>query len=199
MNNGYFGWHITSCSAFIVSLIMKQAQHCALCNHERRSFETGLTCGLTNEKPSFDKQCETIEFGDKFATMLESKCFDYKVLIRERYSAYTRSVLKLALGLFLTLFSYPIVKFYPLAFKTIKYYYHWGFVVVIAVIGIALIVDTLLKLIDFNVKLREARREKLKIDEVISEYDITYDISYHFSRDEFGHRQVDIKCEIFKP
>ena len=158
-----------------------------------------MTCGLTNEKPRFGKKCDTIEFGDRFAELLESKCFEYEALSREKFSVYAWSAFKIATGIFVTLYSYPIVKNIPITFKTIKYYYDWGLVIVIAVFGIALILDTLLKLIDFIVILREARKEKQKIDEVISEYNISYDITYDFSRDEFGHKQVNIQCEIFKP
>jgi small-conductance mechanosensitive channel len=176
---------------------MKQAQHCALCNHERRSFEIGLTCGLTNEKPSFRKKCDTIEFGDKFAELLESKCFEYESLNREKLSIYAWSVIKIALGVLLILKSYPLAN--SLGLTGINSSYVWVYVTLIAAVGILLILSACRKLLDFNTNLRKARNEKSRIDRTISHYGIEYDITYDFSKDEFGNRQVDIKCEIIKP
>ncbi|WP_299683716.1 hypothetical protein [uncultured Dokdonia sp.] len=39
----------------------EKLQYCKVCVHKKMDFEQGLLCGLTSEKPSFDKFCRDYE------------------------------------------------------------------------------------------------------------------------------------------
>ena len=36
-------------------------KYCAICRNSKRDIERGIVCGLTNEKPVFDKHCADLQ------------------------------------------------------------------------------------------------------------------------------------------
>ena len=49
---------------------MIQAKHCDLCKYPKRDLKKGLTCGLTNKKPTFDNTCPDLKFSDDFRSFV---------------------------------------------------------------------------------------------------------------------------------
>ena len=41
--------------------LSNKIQYCSICGHSKRDIERGIVCGLTNEKPDFDKHCTNIQ------------------------------------------------------------------------------------------------------------------------------------------
>ena len=36
-------------------------KYCSICRNSKRDIERGIVCGLTNEKPAFDKHCADLQ------------------------------------------------------------------------------------------------------------------------------------------
>lgn len=52
---------------------MNYAQFCDKCQHRSFNIKTGILCGLTNEKPAFENECDNFLLDEKRAQELEQK------------------------------------------------------------------------------------------------------------------------------
>ena len=60
---------------------MNVKRHCDLCEHQILSLKEGTICGLTNNKPDFNKVCLNINFSEKLKKRLGRKLFQVLFLI----------------------------------------------------------------------------------------------------------------------
>lgn len=67
---------------------MEKFKHCSLCDNHIMDMQTGIKCGLTKEKPSFEHKCDKVIFQDKAFHDIEEVNFHYKFIQRKKAKIY---------------------------------------------------------------------------------------------------------------
>lgn len=78
---------------------MIQAKHCDLCRFPKRNLKNGLTCGLTDKKPTFKNKCPDIEFSNSFKSQLPELLAEIEHLRTQKKSVYLNFTLWGVFGL----------------------------------------------------------------------------------------------------
>mgnify|MGYP001419952093 CR=1 FL=1 len=170
---------------------MDLTRHCELCDNQKIDLKTGTTCGLTDRKPEFNKTCAKIKLTDKFENKLKSVNVEYENFKRKKILTYTYFVVFLIIGLVVIIGGYLLGK-YALDNGVLS-------TVPIIIMGIGLIplglaFGTLNK---FRQEIEVAKSKKDRVDEVLSEYRIEYDINIMFGKEIHGTQEVfaDLKTK----
>ena len=170
---------------------MDLARHCELCDNQKTSLKFGTTCGLTDRKPEFNKTCAKIKLTDKFENKLKSINIEYENFKRKKLLTYTYLVVFLIIGIAVILGGYLLGK-YALGNRVIS-------TVPIIIMGIGLgplgmAFGTLNK---YRQDIGVAKNKKDKIEEVLNEYRIEYDINIMFEKEIHGTQEVyaDLKTK----
>ena len=170
---------------------MNQAEHCRLCKHQEVDLKIGTTCGLTNKKPEFDKSCPTINFTDKLESRIKEVNSKYENIKRKSTLTYIYSILIFTISLSIMIGGWYFDKFV----------YNAGVIstVPLIIIGVGfLLFPTAFGPLNFHRRdLKIAKREKEKIDEILSLYNIDYSIDIKFGKEIHGSQEVftDLKLQ----
>ena len=164
---------------------MNLTRHCELCDHEKKDFKIGTTCGLTNRKPEFHKTCAKIKLTDKFEHKLKSVNIEYENFERKKNLTYVYFVLFILIGIAVIITGYMLGKY---AFES-------GAIstVPIIIMGVGLVplgiaFGTLSK---YRQDIGSAKYNKERIDKVLNEYGIEYDIKVTFGKEIHGTQEVN--------
>ena len=177
---------------------MNSVKHCELCDHQKTSLKEGTTCGLTAEKPGFNKTCPNIVLSEKFERKLKEVNIELYKVKKEKNKTYLYiSVFTIiALGFFI--YGYFIRKFV----LTDVYLNYDGFILdpSFEIMGIGLlplfIAFRILK--RFKQKIEFAKRRKDKIDQVLNEYGIKYNIDFRYGKEIHETKSVFAESKINK-
>ena len=85
------------------------SKHCNLCDNELKSLNDGLTCGLTNKQPEFNKSCSKISLTEKFQQELEIVNLDIEITKRTKKSFSFKFYSSILIGLISILLVYPSI------------------------------------------------------------------------------------------
>lgn len=169
---------------------MDLSRHCALCDHQQKSLSAGTTCGLTNRKPEFNKSCFKIELNQKFEDQLKDVNIRYRKLQKERFLTYTYFAVFIIIGIAVIAGGYFIGK-YAYDNRVIS-----TVPLIIMAVGLGplgLATGTLSKHVQ-NLKL--AKHKKVRLDEVLDCYGITYTLAIDFGKEYHGNQDVYIDLKI---
>jgi|GEM_PF-2301340 len=154
---------------------MIQAKHCDLCEHPKRSLKNGLTCGLTDKKPTFTRFCPNIKFTNSFLAYLPEIVHQIKVFKSTKISVYLKVSIFTGIGVLILLGSYSLLK-YTLQFKngfTLKYYFELTFLVY--TLGTLFLSLALWHLNIYSRKLKKLILEKARIEKILAEYGVDFE------------------------
>ena len=63
---------------------MNNERHCRICDHRKLDMMTGSFCGLTNAKPDFSNQCNTIQLNKTLEERIEEIEVKLKLVTRTK-------------------------------------------------------------------------------------------------------------------
>ncbi|QXP80407.1 MULTISPECIES: hypothetical protein [Winogradskyella] len=169
---------------------MDLARHCRLCDHKITSLKIGTTCSLNNLKPEFNKTCSKIELNKKFEDQLEYVNIDYQNYKRKKLLTYTYFVVFAVMGIAVIIGGFLFGKF-TLESRIIS-----SVTITIIVIGITLLGKAFGTLNTYRQDIEIAKSKKDNIDEVLKEYNITYDIQVMFGKEIHGAQDVHTELKI---
>jgi hypothetical protein len=160
-------------------------EHCNLCENIKSNLQEGIICGLTNQKPTFNKTCPKIKLGKKFEKQLGVIHIDIEKLKKQKRLIYTQFFLSIILGSILILsqrnlfvgFDFTYSKYLKLAQSLL-----------VVFLGFGLCSIALNELKKYRKKLKIVKDQKHKIDNILDEYRIEYSCSV-----EFGKKYHDIQ------
>lgn len=66
--------------------IKDKNNYCRVCLNRNMDYDKGLLCGLTNEKPAFEKTCPSFKLDEKNAERLVDRESDVKKIMMEVYT-----------------------------------------------------------------------------------------------------------------
>lgn len=163
---------------------MDLARHCDLCDNQETSLKLGTTCRLTNRKPEFNKTCSKIELNEKFENKLKLVNIQYESIKRKKLLTYTYFGVFLAIGIAVIIGGYLLGK-YVLDRGVIS-------TVPLIIIGVGLppLGMALGALNKHRQEIKVAKSKKDKVDEVLNEYRIEYDIDITFGKEIHGTQEV---------
>jgi len=163
---------------------MDLARHCDLCDNQKTSLKIGTTCGLNDRKPEFNKTCPKIELNEKFENKLKSVNIEYENFKRKKLLTYTY------FGVFVIIGIAVIVGGYLLG----KYALDSGVIstvpIIILAVGLTPLGMAFGTLNKHRQEIEIAKNKKDKIDEVLNEYRIEYDIDISFGKEIHGTQEV---------
>ena len=163
---------------------MDLARHCELCDNQKISLEFGTTCGLTDRKPEFNKTCSKIELNEKFENKLKSVNIEYENFKRKKTITYTYFVVFLIIGIAVIVGGYLLGK-YALGKRVIS-----TVPLIIMGVGLAPLGLAFGVLNSHRQEVRLAKSKKEKVDEVLDEYRIEYEIDIAFGDEIHGTQEV---------
>jgi hypothetical protein len=166
---------------------MNLSKHCALCDNQKLDLITGTTCGLTDRKPAFHKTCSKIELNEKFENTLKNINVEYQKIKRKKILIYIYFLFFLIVGIAVMIFGYLLGK-YALkksVFSTIP--------IIIMMVGLTLIGMAIGSLNKHLNDLKIAKDKKDKLDLILNQYQITYDIEIKFGKEVHGTQEVYVE------
>lgn len=169
---------------------MIQTKHCDLCEHPKRDFTNGLTCGLTNKKPDFKITCPDILLDKIFQEKLENVNLELKRLNEKKSRKYWTFYLLIAIGFLLIIGN----EFYA-DITLSKSVMRWKFRASAIGAGITILIFAYSKLNRFRTKLKASELEKSKIDSVLEKYRIEYEMNIEYKEKVHGNQNVEITTE----
>jgi len=168
---------------------MDLTRHCSLCDNQKRSLKIGTTCALNDRKPEFNKTCPKIELNEKFENMLKLVNIEYENFKRKKILTYTY------FGFFLIIGTSVIVGGYLFG----KYVFDHGvistFPIIIITIGLSLLGMAFGTLNKHRQDINIAKSKKDRIDEVLNEYRIEYNIDILFGKEIHGTQDVSVNLK----
>jgi hypothetical protein len=169
---------------------MDLTRHCELCDNQKTDLKIGTTCGLTDRKPDFNKTCPKLKLTDKFENKLKSVNIEYQNIKRKKSLTYLFFVVFITIGISVIVGGYLLGK-YALDSGVIS-------TVPLIIMGVGLgplgmAFGTLNK---FRQDIEIAKMRKDKIDEVLREYRIKYDIEIIFGKEIHGIQEAYAELKI---
>ena len=152
---------------------MIQAKHCDLCKFPRRDLKNGLTCGLTDEKPTFKNTCPDIKFSNSFRNRLPELSAQIEDLRKQKASVYLNFTLLGVVGLIVIILtsSYRFERTAEFDFSYSSYLYLCGTLLLIFV-GLYFLSTAYRRLSNHRSSYRNVVNEKEGINKVLNNYDL---------------------------
>ena len=151
---------------------MNHSRHCNFCDHEIKSLEKGIICGITKKKPNFGKSCPRIKLNEKFKEEIESVNLKFNELQGNKKSSYLTFILLIGFGFLLIYKSGTIAEF----FNNTTYFL--AYKVGTIALGIKILMDIIKNLTKYREELKSAKLQKNKIDSVSKIYGINFKKSF---------------------
>ncbi|HAB27489.1 MAG TPA: hypothetical protein DCE27_06880 [Xanthomarina gelatinilytica] len=153
---------------------MIQAKHCDLCKFPKKDLKIGLTCGLTDKKPTFDKTCPDIQFSNEFKSYVPEFLGQIQHLKKRKASVYLNLFLFGIVGLTIIVGSYSqLTTRFITAFEPEFDYGNWKYFSVmffLNLIGIQLIYMGFWPLNKNRKELKKLESDKRKINMILKNY-----------------------------
>ena len=168
-------------------------RHCDLCNHQKLSLDKGSICDVTNTKPSFNRTCIKVKFGNKFNDQLTKVLVEYEELKQSKSKAYKNYFFGLFFGTLIVLigyFSWNFLKENVISLRGAKFLFLLPALALAA--GYYIIKNTINKLNKYKAQLIYIENEKLGIDEVLNLYNKKYEYEVRFNKEIHGIKEVEI-------
>lgn len=171
--------------------MMLRSKHCEICENQIVDKRTGIKCGITEEKPQFEKKCEKITFDKKYEKKILEVNIDFEKNNRRKAKIYGKifgllsgGISIMLLGLFLGLFALEggVISTLPL---------------IIIGVGFLVIPKGLQLLVAFKQEMSVAKGKKIELDNLLSMYNIKYDLELKFNEDRHGNIDI-VPNLIFK-
>jgi len=169
---------------------MDLVRHCDLCDNQKISLEIGTTCELTDRKPEFNKTCPRIELNEKFENKLKTVNIEYDKVKRTKTLTYIYFGVFVIIGIAVIIGGYLLGK-YALGSRVIS-----TVPIIIMAIGLTPLGMALGTLNNYRQKNEVTKRKKEKIDEVLNEYRISYDIDIRYGEEFHGTQEVFTELNV---
>lgn len=165
-------------------------EHCNLCDNLKTNLQDGIICGLTNQKPLFNKICSKIRIGKEFEKKIGLLHIEIEKLKKKKKSIYVSFYLNTALGCILILAGCSLVGF---AITNNRFIFKIAWVMILA--GFGLFGFTFTKLNAYRNKAKAAKVEKNRIDAILDKYQIKYNCIIIFGEKYHGNQDVIVEIQ----
>lgn len=171
--------------------MLKNTDHCRLCQNHKADIKHGLICTLTNQPPTFSRTCSKIEFGKVTIDQIKNIDLRNKKLNESKFDVYGGIVFWPIIGLLVLLGDYLLYK-YLLSYGVIS-----TLVIFIFCIGVILIAMGTGPFLEFKKEKKVVESKKDNLDAVLSLYGKKYNVTYYPKRNFLDTRIMvkEVKIE----
>ena len=169
---------------------MNFSKHCGLCENEMTSLEKGLTCKLTNRKPEFKNTCSDIKWNKNIQEKLEIANLELEIIRRNEKSTHWTFYSTIIIGFLLIICGFFFSSW------TIRSIFLWYVKIAIIGAGFTFLGIAYSKLNGFRRKYKNAKLDKIRIDEILNKYGIEYYSSFDFKEKIHGIQEVNVTMEF---
>ena len=152
---------------------MIQAKHCDLCKFPKRDMKNGLTCGLTDKKPTFKNTCPDIKFSNSFKNHLPELLAQIEHLRKQKKSVYLNFIHLGVVGLIIIIltshFRFETTSDFDFSYSS--YLYLCGTLLLIFV-GLYFVTAAYKRLSNHRNSYSNVVNEKNRINKVLKSYDL---------------------------
>lgn len=168
---------------------MKKTNHCELCDLQNQNYKHGMVCGLTGNKPSFQKLCSNIKLEKKIVERLIETNIEYDDLKYVKKQTVLNLIFYLTIGLAVIYLAYFIGTILPATsvFHTIT--------ITIFVSGLILIGKGIGGINFYRQKSGVIIPKKKILDQLEKLYKINYEFKSNISTDLMGVKRTN--AELF--
>jgi hypothetical protein len=179
--------------------MLKNTDHCKLCEHHKRSLDIGIICGLTDKPPAFNTSCNQIQLDETFKEEIERINVKHYQLVKRKFDIIGGIILFPILGFLILYSDYWFYHNYyrPNFLETFEGDPNasaaaFGVLALIFVAGIVMIAKGTGPLFQYINDKKYVTEEKEKLDEVCRLNGVKYEIEY-YPRRNFFDKEVHIK------
>ena len=167
-------------------LNLKKTQHCNLCEHQKRNFDLGIHCSLTNKIPDFNKTCNKIKLEEKLKKEIERINIQYRKLNKNKFDVFIGIIFFPFIGFGILCFDFLFYKkYYEPYYSASLSSAGFAFMVVLFVIGIIFIAKGTGPLFNHKRQKNITEKEKENLDKICRLYGIKYEIEYLKNKNPF--------------
>ncbi len=170
---------------------MNLSTHCNLCENRLFDINTGTRCNLTGQRPEFNNTCSDIKFGERIEKVISEVNIDLELIKRTKNISYGNFVVFLLislafigsgvyLGIYLLTFSSTSI-----VISTVPF--------IIGGIGISILPKASGPLNKYRQGIAVANENKQKLDALLIQYNIEYNIDITVKKDLHGNIDTDSK------
>ena len=163
---------------------MELVKHCLLCDNRDFDIQTGSTCSLTSQKPSFSSKCNDIAFEQAYEKVIVETNTDLFLVKRTKAKTITHVITFLVIGISVIALGY-FFGTYMLDRGVIS-----TIPLIIICLGFGAIIIAGRPANKYLQELKITERRKKDLDELLQLYNIAYDISFTAKEDILGNVKV---------
>ncbi len=163
---------------------MLRSKHCEICENQIIDKRTGTKCGITEEKPQFKNKCDKISLDKKYETKILDTNIEFETIKRNKTKTYGKAfgllsigITIILVGLFLGFFAFEggVISTVPL---------------IIIGVGFLTIPKALQPFVTFKHSIAVAKDKKTELDNLLSMYNVKYDLKLNFNEDRHGNLDI---------
>ena len=170
-------------------------QHCALCIHSKRTFQSGPYCGLTTAAPAFDDACDKAQFGQQLEKQVLETNLSYKRVTYFSRLIWVILVTLLAFGIACAAAGYAVREAVTTGDYVPAHVRDMGGVIMLMVFafgGAALAVSIgLSAFVGHRTSLAHHRKQKQQLDVLLQRYGISYDFKAKVRLSIWGIKRIE--------
>ena len=171
---------------------MNFKEHCNLCDNLKANFKDGIICGLTGQKPAFNKTCSKIRFTEEFEKKIGLTHIKIESLKKKKKVSYTLFFLYLTLGFILILSQRNLFIDFTL---TYSHYVNITGSLLLIILGFGLCGLAYSVLYQHIKNTKTAKAEKTRIDTILDKYQIKYHCKVTFGEKYHGTQEIAVELE----
>ena len=179
------------CSA-LKNLNVDLTKHCQLCDNQVVSLMGGTTCGLTKQKPDFNKTCIKIQLNDKFEQKVKEINVDHEKVRRTKKLTYTYFIVFLIISLAVMIGGY-LLGSYILEKGVIS-----TVPLIIIGVGFTILPIAFGPVNNYRNEMSIIKKKKENLDGILSLYNIDYSIDMKFGKEIHGTQEVETDLKIHR-
>lgn len=168
--------------------VLKNSDHCKLCDNMHFDFNKGVFCGLDMKRPTFNNKCIKINLDKAYKENIETINIEYESVLKTKTDTFGHIIIYLVIGILILILNYIFS----------KYIFDKGFVSTISIIFFVIALIPLGRAIGlfnfYRTNLSIARKKKTVLDELTALYNYTYDIKIEHLKDSL--KNVEYKVDL---
>ncbi|MFD2564768.1 hypothetical protein [Aquimarina rubra] len=167
---------------------MDNTQHCLLCDHRTQSLQSGIVCGITNQKPDFIQKCGLIKLEGQLKHRIEEVNINYKKVLQKKPDTIFHFCLFTIIGLIVLAFGF-FLGFYIVKGGGLSV----GPIIIIA-LGLGILGYAAAPLNYYRRETNNVKLLKKRTDILVDLYGLQYEIDIKII--EKKHHEIEVKKHL---
>jgi hypothetical protein len=176
--------------------MIKNTNHCLICEDKKMDFTIGVYCGITDEKPKFEKKCPSKGFGKTLNEKIVEIDSNLKLIENEKSITYLHLYTFLSFAAIVLIADCFFINYlWGISSLNNSYYisnyYMVAVPIIIASVGLGLIPYAVAPLNKFKSQRKITNNAKSELDTILNLYNIQYEIQTKLFKGSHGIIDID--------